>query len=428
MRRISVHTHYALRITQPKEPYPAWKMPTYDLFSRTFKVDPHPTFAQMRHEDPVYSHIAPNGLRIWYITRYDDIVTVLRNNDWVVKNIENTVPEPASLPQKPGHAVLRLINQNMLFADPPDHTRLRALVTQAFTPRRIEALAEQIQQFTDRLLDQVAPQGEMELIHDLAYPLPMLVITAMLGVPEEDGDQVREWSKAIISPGSHGINWRQRKRKIRAFVEYIDDMAQQRLESPQDDLLTALVQAEESGGKLSPEELSSMVVLLLVTGHDTVVNLIGNGAVTLLRHPEQLGLLREQPLLWPTAIEEILRYDGPVETSTTRWAKTDFELHGHQIKRGDLVRVVLTSANRDATQFEQPNVFDVQRQNNRHIGFGFGIHYCLGAPLARLEGQITLSTLFNRFPNIRLAIPDADINWRSGVLFRGPKTLPLIWD
>lgn len=403
-------------------------MQKFDLFSRTFKIDPHSTFAQMREETPVYGHTAPNGLRIWYITRYEDVVTVLRNNDWVVKNLENAVPESTNTPVKPGHAILRLINQNMLFADPPDHTRLRALVTQAFTPRRIEALAAQIQTFTDRLLDEVAGQGRMELIHDLAYPLPMLVITAMLGVPEADGDQVREWSKAIISPGSHGINWRQRKRKIRAFVEYIDQMAAKRMQAPQDDLLTALVQADEDGGKLSSEELSSMVVLLLVTGHDTVVNLIGNGVVTLLRHPEQLDLLRERPFLWPTAVEEILRYDGPVETSTTRWAKTDFELHGHQIKRGDLVRVVLTSANRDGSQFEKPNVFDIQRQNNRHIGFGFGIHYCLGAPLARLEGQITLSTLFNRFPTIRLAIPDAEIVWRSGVLFRGPKTLPLIWD
>lgn len=402
-------------------------MTSYDLFSRTFKVDPHPTFAQMRQETPIYAHTAPNGLRIWYITRYEDIVTVLRNNDWVVKNLQNALPESAETPVKPGHAILKLINQNMLFADPPDHTRLRALVTQAFTPRRIDALASQIQGFTDRLLDQVAAQGEMELIHDLAYPLPMLVITAMLGVPDQDGDQVREWSKAIISPGSHGINWRQRKRRIRAFVDYIDAMAQERQQNPRDDLLTALVQAEESGGKLSPEELSSMVVLLLVTGHDTVVNLIGNGAVTLLRHPEQLALLQERPSLWPTAVEEILRYDGPVETSTTRWAKVDFELHGHHIKRGDLVRVVLTSANRDATQFEQPHIFDVQREHNRHIGFGFGIHYCLGAPLARLEGQITLATLFTRFPKLRLAIPDAEINWRSGVLFRGPKTLPLRW-
>ncbi|MCA9988044.1 MAG: cytochrome P450 [Anaerolineales bacterium] len=402
-------------------------MKDYDLFSRRFKADPFPTFARLRAEDPVYCHVAPNGLRIWYISRYEDVVTVLNDGERFVKNIHNAASAAEVQDKAPTSNILQLINQNMLFADPPDHTRLRALVGQAFTPRRVEALVPRIEQVAEELLAELAPAGQMELIDDYAFPLPLTVIMDLLGVPLADSEQVRDWSRAIIAPGSHGISYGERKRKIRAFVDYIFELAEQRRRQPAEDLLTALVQADAGGDQLTQQELGSMVVLLLVTGHETVVNLIGNGAYVLLGQPEARQQLVADSVAAELIVEELLRFDGPVETSTTRWAREDLLFKGQQIRRGDLVRVVLSSANRDEAQFDEPDQFCPLRQPNPHLAFGRGIHYCLGAPLARHEGRIALRALFGRWPAIELAVPVEELVWRSGVLFRGLKTLPLRW-
>jgi cytochrome P450 PksS len=378
----------------------------------------------MRRDDPIYAHRSPGGSTIWYITRFAEVTAVLKDNDHFVKDVRNTLPPDAARPRK--SSLNRLINENMLFADPPDHTRLRALVNQAFTPRRVEQLAGRVQQITSEMLAAIALAGEADLIASFALPMPVRLIAELLGIPPEDQVQVADWSQAIISPGSRDLNYSARKRKVRAFVEYLRQMFALRQREPQDDLISALVQAEEAGERLNEAELSSMVALLLVTGHETTVNLLGNGVLVLLNHPEQLAILQERPELWGTAVEELLRFDGPVETSTTRWVREDFEFMGHQMRRGDVVRVVLASANRDSSQFAQPDVLDVTRQDNRHLAFGMGIHYCLGAPLARLEGHIGLQTLFDTFPNLRLAIPADQLEWRSGVLFRGLKQLPVI--
>ncbi len=400
--------------------------PSYDLFSPAFKRDPFPTFAHMRQHAPVYRHVAPNGIAIWYITRYEDVAAVLKDERFV-KNIFNALPA-SHWPHAPhAHNLLQLINRNMLFADPPDHTRLRALVSQAFTPRRVEQMTPRVQAIADALLDKVADQRQMELIEAYAFPLPLSVITQLLGIPTADQEQMRFWSQAIIAAGSHGISYSQRKQRIKALVDYLSGLFAARRAQPQDDLITALVQAEQAGDRLTEMELSSMVVLLLVTGHETTVNLIGNGVYTLLTHPAQRALVQANPAIMETAIDELLRFDGPVETSTTRWAREDVLFQGHPIQRGDVVRVVLASANRDPTQFEQPDMCDIQRADNRHLAFGLGIHYCLGAPLARLEGQIALQTLFRRFPDIRLQAHANNLTWRSGVLFRGLKRLPLAW-
>lgn len=398
----------------------------YDLFSRQFKTDPFPTYAEMRQNDPIYPHIAPDGTTMWYISRYDDVVEVLKDNDTFVKDKQNTLlPEEAHPHQTPPF-MQRLINENMLFSDPPDHTRLRGLVNQAFTPRRIEQMTPRIQAIADALLDGVASQGRMDLIADFALPLPTIIITDMLGIPDADRDEVQEWSQAIIAPGRHGLNYKDRRKKVRAFVDYLQDLFAERQRQPQDDLTTDLVQAEEAGERLSVAELSSMVALLLVTGHETTVNLIGNGVLTLLRHPKQVALVKRGDGV-ETAVNELLRYDGPVETSTTRWVRRDVVYKGHTMKRGDIVRVVLSSANRDSCQFHDADQLDVTRENNKHLAFGHGIHYCLGAPLARVEGKIALQTLFGRFPDLRLAMPESELEWRSGVLFRGLKRLPLMW-
>lgn len=403
----------------------------YDLFSPTFKADPFPTFAHMRHTEPIYCHHAPYGARIWYITRYQDVLDILKDNTRFAKDPRNLEQnsdddnkhQPAvSLSNK---NIFQNINQNMLFADPPDHTRLRTLVSQAFTPRRVERIRPRIQTIADELLDRVTHQGHLDLIADYAFPLPVTVIMEMLGVPAADQTQVHDWSKVIIAPGRHGISLKQRKRHIRAFVQYLHDMFADRRQHPQDDLITDLVQAEESGDTLSESELSSMVALLFVTGHETVVNLIGNGTLALLQHPDQLAQLKANPYLIDSAIEELLRYDGPVETSTTRWAREDVTLHGRHIKKGDVIRVVLTSANRDAAVFDQPDTLHLGRTDNPHLAFGRGLHYCLGAPLARLEGRIALLTLLGRFPHLRLTTPPDQLRWHSGVIFRGLESLPL---
>ena len=402
-----------------------------DLFSPHFKADPFPTFAYLRENAPIYPHIAPDGTTIWYISRYDDGVEALRDNDAFVKNKRNALLPEEIVPNQTPSFMQRLINENMLFSDPPDHTRLRGLVNQAFTPRRIEQMAPRIQAIADSLLDEAAQQGEMDLIADFALPLPTIIITDMLGIPDTDRDEVQDWSQAIIAPGRHGLSYKARRRKVRSFVDYLQNLFAERQQFPQDDLVSALAAAEIAGTegegeRMSATELSSMVALLLVTGHETTVNLIGTGVLALLRRPEQLALVKQGDGV-ETAVEELLRYDGPVETATTRWVRRDMSYKGHAMKRGDVVRIVLASANRDTCQFHNPDTLDVTRSDNRHLAFGHGIHYCLGAPLARLEGKIALQTLFGRFPDLRLAIPESELAWRSGVLFRGLKRLLLTW-
>jgi cytochrome P450 PksS len=402
-------------------------MTDFDLFSRRFKRDPFPTFARLRAEAPVYRHEAPNGVTIWYVSRYEDVVEVLRDERFV-KNLGNAVPPEGVRERATNRNVLHLINQNMLFEDPPRHTRLRALVSQAFTPRRIAALEPRIQAVADALLRDEYASGAMDLIDRYAFPLPVIVIMELLGVPAAEREQVRDWSGAIIAPGSRGINNRQRKRRIQAFVDYLITLCRARERAPQDDLLSDLVQARDGAGdRLNEEELAGMGVLLLVTGHETVINLIGNGALALLQHPEQRALALSSPALLASAVEELLRFDGPVETSTTRWAREDLDFRGQRIQRGDLVRVVLASANRDPAIFNDPERLDVTRDPNPHLAFGRGVHYCLGAPLARLEGRIALGTLFGTLPDLAPAVPAHELQWRSGVLFRGLKTLPVRW-
>jgi len=395
-----------------------------DLFSPAFKANPFPTLAQLQQEQPIYAHQAPNGTTIWYITRYEDVVAVLRDNDHFVKDIRHALP-PEQLNPARRTATHQLINENMLFADPPNHTRLRALVNQAFTPKRVEALRPRLHQLAHDLLDQAAPLGQMDLIAEYALPLPVVIIADLLGIPTDDRAQVADWSQAIISPGSRGHSYKVRKHKVRAFVAYLQELFQERESRPQDDLITALVQAEMAGDRLSPAELSSMVALLIVTGHETTVNLIGNGALALLQHPESRQCLHENPALWPLAVEELLRFDGPVETSTTRWVGKTITYKGFTLHRGDVVRLVFSAANRDAAAFDHPDQLDISRTENKHLAFGMGIHYCLGAPLARLEGEMALQTLFTRFPQLHLSTPAEQLEWRSGVLFRGLKRLPV---
>ncbi len=391
----------------------------FDPFLPEFNANPYPFYRRLREADPV--HQSPLGF--WVLTRYDDCVLVLRDPRFgragfeaVLESVYGNSVEQGRLPT------------SMLFRDPPDHTRLRGLVSRAFTPRVVEGLRPRIQQIVDALLDRVRDVGRMEVISDLAYPLPVTVISEMLGVPEEDRERIKQWSAdiarsldAIGLPTDPAIVDRGRTARL-AIGDYFRSLLPDRKKYPRGDLLSLLIEAEEQGDKLSEGELLATCVLLYIAGHETTVNLIGNGLLALLRHPAELERLRSDASLTQSAVEELLRYDGPVQR-TARITNTDVEISGHKIPKGAMVVPVIGAANRDPAHFPSPDRLDVSRPDNRHIAFGFGIHFCLGAPLARLEGQITLETLLRRLP--RLALATETPEWRDSQVLRGLKALPV---
>ncbi len=310
--------------------------------------------------------------------------------------------------------------------DPPDHTRLRGLVAQAFSARMVESVRPKIQTAVDELLDKVAPTGQMDVIADLANPLPGIVIAEMLGVPKEDQPRFKQWANDYARfLGTLGDNPDLREAANRAVIElsdYIREVAAQRRVEPRDDLITALVQAEDEGERLTHDELVATCFLLLFAGNETTTNLIGNGTLTLLRHPEAHSMLRDNPALIRTAIEEFLRWESPVQF-TDRLVIEDIEIGGQQIYAGQAVRTILGAANRDPAQFDNPETLDITRRPNRHIAFAHGIHFCLGAPLARAEGQIAINTLVQRFP--ALAATTDQVEWQRNHVFRALSTLPV---
>jgi cytochrome P450 len=394
-----------------------------DPFDPHAKPNPYPIYAYLRDRRPVHRITLPNGRGLWLITRYDDVDRALRDPR-LVKNMRNAVA-PEQLPNIPDE--FRLF-EHMLASDPPNHTRLRALVHKAFTPPLIERLRPRVQQIADELLDAVVDQGRMDLIDDYAFPLPIMVITELLGVPSKDRNQFREWSNAAVGVEFvHEANWcsEYRRTAMRAFTAYLRALIEDKRVDPKDDLVSGLIFAEEGGEVLTEDELIAMIFLLLVAGHETTVNLIGNGMLALLRHPDQLRMLKDDPGLIVTAVEELLRYDGPVETSTFRYASADVECNGAVIPKGEMVLVVLASANRDASRFADADRLDITRTDNRHLAFGKGVHFCLGAPLARIEGQIAIGTMLCRLPTLRPAASLDQLEWRPGVILRGLRAFPV---
>jgi cytochrome P450 len=399
--------------------------PRVDILDPLFKADPYPTYAELRSSAPVHRVELPEGRGVWLITRYDDVLAVLKDERFVKDWRKALSPEQlARIPAIP--PVMEPLSRNMLGTDPPDHERLRGLVSKAFTPRLIERMRPRVQAIADELLDAVQDRGEMDLIDDYAFPLPITVIAELLGVPAADRNSFREWSDAAVSGNSTQEYLEQILiPHMTAFTDYLRALFEEKRKNPRDDLVSALVLAEEAGDKLSEHELLGMVFLLLVAGHETTVNLIGNGVLALLQHPDQLRKLREDPSLIKPAVEELLRYDGPVETSTERFAREDVEVDGTVIPKGEMVLVVLAAADHDPQRFANPDTLDITRAHNRHLAFGKGIHHCLGAPLARMEGQIAISTLLRRMPDLRLkGSPDA-LSWRPGLILRGLRGLPV---
>lgn len=395
-----------------------------NVMDPSFKADPFPTYARLREEAPVHRTTLPDGRGLWLVTRHDDVVAVLKDERFI-KNWRNALtPEQRAIhPMKESP-----FGAEMLSLDGPDHARLRALIHKAFTGPFVERLRGRIQAIADQLIDAAAARGHMDLMEDYAFPLPILVIAEMLGAPAADRDQIRDWSSAMVSIGNKTREQMLELRgKMEAFVRYVQALCDARRNAPGDDLISGLVQAEEQGEKLTQSELVAMVALLLVAGHETTVNLLGNGMLALFEHPDELAKLQRDPSLIKAAVEEMLRYNGPLETSTSRFAREDLEFCGAHIPRGELVMVVLTSANRDRLRFEAPDQLDITREDNRHVAFGYGAHYCVGAPLARMEGQIGVTTLLRRLPDIRLAVPLREIQWRPGLLMRSARQIPVVF-
>ncbi len=397
----------------------------FDFRDPEFIADPYQIFRQLRATAPVWK--APFGR--WFLTGYHDAATLLRDRRFG-KDYSN--PEaligrfgPTAL-QEP--AVVELTHM-MLMRDPPDHTRLRGLVAKAFTARRIEALRQSIQDLTDRLLDKVAASGRMDAIRYLAFPLPVLVICELLGIPELDRRQ-------FITGSSSGAALLNPTPPTRAELDsanagtlqssaYFEALFEQRRLHPRDDLITQLVQAEEAGDRLTTAELRANVSLLFAAGHETTVNLIGNGLYALLRHPDQWHRLRDDPILIPNAIEEILRFDSPVQ-AVARTVSEHLELSGIALAKNEIVVALIGAANRDPAVFEEPERLDVARQDPRPLSFGGGIHFCLGAQLARIETAVVFETILRRLPDLRLADPDHP-KWRPSFVLRGLTELPVVW-
>ncbi|MEU3405993.1 cytochrome P450 [Streptomyces sp. NPDC006670] len=386
-----------------------------------FVTDPFPLYRQLREAGPVRHVVIAGGLEAFLVTRYDDALDAL--SDARLSSDVRDASDTRLLRQLPEVERESMLS-TMLRSDPPDHTRLRRLVSKAFTARRVAGMRPRIQALTDRLLDALAPAGHADLVAEFALPLPVAVISELLGVPVDDRHDFQHWTDLMIRRGAEPPDPAVVNEAWQHMRAYVAGLIGDKRAEPGDDLLSGLVTARDEEGRLSEDELVAMVFLLLAAGYITTVNLIGGGIAMLLAHPRQLDLLRSDPALLPGAIEEFLRYDGPVSPGIARFAREDLEIAGVRVPRGATVLIGSALADRDPARFPDPERLDVTRRDNAHLAFGHGIHYCLGAPLARLEGEIAIGTVLRRLPGLALAVPPDAVPWRPGGL-RGPESLPV---
>ena len=420
-----------------------------NLQREEIRANPYPFYEQLRNQDPVHWD---EELGFWVLTRYADIDSLYTDSRFsraqgLMRNFERL----SASEQQTVQSVYHSFSKTVFYADPPYHTHLRGLMNHAFTPRRVERLRPYIQRIVNELLDSAQRRGDIDIIRDLAYPLPVMVIAELLGLPGSDRERFKQWSDdlfAILGTVRHKPSQllERAEQSLEEMTEYVKELSRKRRESPQDDLLTALLSVteeedlacphaassphaageltreREASATLTGEELVSNINILLSTGHETTTHLIGNGLLALLQHPEQMQRLQVQPSLLASAIEEMLRYDNPVQI-TYRSALEDAEINGKLIRKGDLVNSILGSANRDPQRFSNPDRFDVTRNEGRHLGFGIGIHFCIGAPLVRLEAEIVFETILRRFPMISLLTQT--LEWQEHPIFRGLKSLPV---
>src|SRR5688500_10254332 len=396
-------------------------VPATPLVDPAVLADPHPVLAELRESGPVHRLDGSTGLPVWMVTRYDDVLAALSD-----PRLSNDPHHARALTQ-----VLRgdFLSRSMIGTDPPEHTRLRRLVSKAFTARRVEGLRPRVQEITDALLDRITPRGSADLVAEFGLPLPITVIGELLGVPEADRDRFREWTDEMLDrpfdPGSDLALVAAARKRMHG---YLADLVAAKRARPADDLLTDLVEATDEGERLDAQELLAMTFLLLIAGYVTTVSLIGNGTLALLRHPEHLDRLRADPSLVPQAVEELLRFDGPVNPGLTRFALEDLEIGGVRIPRGDMVLLAIAAADRDPRRYPDPDRLDVGAVDPGHLAFGHGMHYCLGAPLARLEGQIAFTAMLTRLPGLALAAREDELRWTGGGVLRSLRELPVTFD
>jgi cytochrome P450 len=395
-------------------------------FIPEFIKDPYPHYQRYREQDPVHWGISsnPNLPGAWYVFRYDDVMKVMEDRrfgrEFIKRDDVETTPVPTAY-----NTFLTMVSKWIVFREPPDHTRLKSLVGKAFTPKIVENLRPNVYQIADGLLDKVHARGEMDLVEEYAFPLPIMVIAVMLGADPNDYPLFRKWALALQNASASRLKpppeiYENAEKASQDFINYFKPIIVDRRANPQDDLISNLVKAADEGDKLTDEEIVATCTHLLTAGHETTVNLIAKGMLALLRNRHAFQLLRSHPEYLPNAVEEIIRYDTPIQM-ITRWAYADIEIGGKQIKRGDGVGIMLGSANRDRTRFQNADVFDVQREDTKNAGFGGGIHYCLGSTLARAEGQIALNVLLNRLPELQLT--QENIEWANNIIFHGPNHL-----
>ncbi|CAI6048937.1 Cytochrome P450 CYP107DY1 [Paenibacillus sp. JJ-100] len=396
-----------------------------DFLDHSFIQQPFPVYEKLRTEEPVHRLLLPSGHVAWMVTRYEDAVKILQDGRFVTGVLDDSYD--AMEETLPPHKTI--ISRNLISVGPEDHRRLRRLIQKAFTPRMIERLRGRIVEISDELLDKIQARNtrEFDLIEDYAFPLPIIVICEMLGVPLKDQDKFRTWSNTIMEGVSNPQMNLESDEVMKAFVNYLQELISERRNHIQQDLISDLISIEEEGDKLTEQELYALVFVLIIAGHETTVNLIGNGMLALLEHPQQKQLLMDHPDLIQAAVEEVLRFNGPAEISNVRWTTENVDFQGKHIRQGDMVLVALSSANRDSSQYEEPDTFDITRKVNDHIAFGKGVHYCLGAPLARLEGEIAINALLHRLPEIRLNTDAELLEWRPGMIIRGLKAFPVAY-
>ena len=396
----------------------------FDPRSPEFIANPYPAYDRMRAAAPIQFR---EDYGLWLLTAYEDIYTLLRDRRLGRQILHVATREELGWPpERPEHAPFHKLNANSFIElEPPAHTRLCRLVNKAFSPRRVERLRSRIHAIAGDLLARVQPRGRMDLLEDFAEPLPVNVIAELLGVPEADRRRLRPWSRDIVRMYELDHTEEDARRAVQAveeFSDYLRRLAERRRAQPEDDLITALVQVEDAGERLSQAELIATCILLLNAGHEATVNVIGNGVLALLRHPAQMRRLQDAPALLQPAVEEMLRYDTPLPLFR-RWVLEDMEYKGRRFRRGTQLALVYGAGNRDPARFENPGAFDIARRENPHLSFGGGIHYCTGAPLARLEVQIATQTLLQRVPNLQLAAGEPE--YRETYIFHGLKAFPV---
>ena len=389
--------------------------------------DAYEYYAHLRRHSPVIRARIPTRGTGWVVTRYDDVLRVLKDPRFSNDQRNSVSPPLFGFGGRWAPRLIKIVGNSMVCVDDPAHARLRRLVAKVFTPRSVDQMEGWVEGVVDEMLDDAAKHEEVDLMAAFALPLPLKVISEMLGIPEdlrmEFHNQVVRLIEVNDKPVRRAIRWLPAMPRLLRFFENLIDLKRR---EPDDRIITRLIKVDEKGDTLSRDELLAMIFLLLFAGHETSVNLIGNGLLALIDHPDQMALVRDRPELMPGAVEELLRYTNPVESGTMRFATEPVTIADVTIPKGGMVMAMLSSANRDETAFRDADRLDIMRSDNRHLGLGFGLHYCLGASLARLEGRVALNALLRRFPNLRLAVDRDDIAWRMSSGLRGLRQLPVV--